>query len=235
MPDTSDFRNPFTAIGSEFSAGVERLDRLHLKPVSESGTLQEGLLIMVSKIIEMTRLLSGYVYSGSAVQMDDCYGIAKEIHVQEKFLTKGVVEAKVGSELRTLIIRFPFRLERIGDMLESVLNCCRIKATDDIVFSAAAHAELDQLFTTLLEAMNALRDAFLTPMRTSLEYILGRCRQMDLMLPAFRLAHWDRVEAGECDYQASSVYLDISDSLKSVSEYLEKMARTLLELGQVSS
>jgi len=231
MADTTDFRNPFTEIGPGFRADEVRLDQFHVKPVSASVSLQEGLLIMISKIIEMTRLLSGYVHSGSAVEMDDCYGIAREIHAQEKFLTKGIVEAKVGRELRTLVIRFPFRLERIGDMLESVLNCCRIKATDDIVFSNAAHAELDELFTLLLEAMIGLRGAFVTPNRASLEYVLSRCRQMDLMLPAFRLAHWDRVEAGSCDYQSSSVYLDISDSVKSVNDYLEKMAETLLEAG----
>jgi hypothetical protein len=50
------------------------------------------------------------------------------------------------------------------------------------------------------------------------------------MFEEFKLAHWERIEAGFCAVEASSVYRDILDSVKSVNEYLVKMTETLQEL-----
>ncbi len=226
------FFNPFRMLSPSLHHEALRIEKLYERPVSESVSLEEGLLIMISKLIEMCRLLSKCVFSGDAGQMDRCEALAREIHDQEKILTKDLVGAKIKSDLLSGVIRFPYRLERIGDMFESILNCCRIKAERGVPFSDKAYAELDALFSMLLEMMDNLRDAFQTPNKEILEAIVSSGFHLAELFEEFKLAHWRRLESGFCAAEASSMYRDILDSVKSANDYLVKMAQTLKELGK---
>jgi Na+/phosphate symporter len=231
MKDKRIVVNPFRMISRRLDGEAVRLEKLHEQPFSESLDLEEGLLVMISKVIVITELLSKCVFSESETQMDRAASLAKEVHDQEKALTLHLTTAGIAPDLLKGIIRFPFRLERTGDMLESILNCCRIKASQGILFSDKAQEELNQLFRVLLSVLNNLRDAFVTPNKFLLEHILSDVKTMGQMLQDFRLAHWDRLAAGFCSPRASSIYLDILDSTRSINEYIEKMSLTLLELG----
>jgi Na+/phosphate symporter len=258
MKDEHLFYNPFRMLSPKLDHEIEHTDELHEKPVTEEISLEEGLLIMTSKLIEMCRLLSICIVNGSAEQMDRVEVLAKEVHQQEKLLTRDLVKSGVQRDLLKGLIRFPYRLERIGDMLESILNCSRIKAGIDmtssnesrteankwspaqsyaysfvgpIPFSDKAYSEMDQLFERMLEMLNNLRDAIRTPNKLILEEITSDGKKMNQMFEDFKLAHWERLEAGYCTVLASSLYRDILDSVKSVNEYLIKMSQTLLELA----
>lgn len=233
MKDRRVLVNPFRMISSKLDFEALRMEELHARTFHESMPLEDGLLVMMSKIIEMTRLLSKSIVSGSPKQMDACQSLGKEVHQEEKVLTGELVAAGIPPDLLRSVIRFPVRLERIGDLLESILNCSRIRARDGIPFSDKALGELDQLFAVLLDMMNNLRDAFITPNKVLLEHVISQGRKLAQKLLDFRLAHWDRLEAGFCAPQASSVYLDILDSFTAINEYIVKISVTLLELGAV--
>jgi len=138
MKDEHIFYNPFRMLSPTLHYEIEHIEDLHKRPVSEKISLEEGLLIMISKLIEAGRLISKCVVSGSSSQMDRCGQLAKDVHLQEKILTKDLVASKVDGRLQRALIRIPYRLERIGDMFESILNCCRIKARDGVPFSDKA-------------------------------------------------------------------------------------------------
>ncbi len=232
MRDKSYFFNPFRMLSPKLNAEAFRIEELHREPVSKALTLEDGLLVMISKLIEMTRLLSKAVVSGSASQMDRCEALANEVDEQENILTKSLVTANVDKELLKGVIRFPYRLERMGDMLESMLRCCRVKEKRGIPFSDKAHAELDEMFAALMDILVNLRDAFKTPNKVLLEAIVADTLRLRNRLNDFKLAHWERLEAGICHVEASSVYRDILDSTKLACEYVEKMCETLLELDR---
>jgi Na+/phosphate symporter len=235
MKEKSVFFNPFRIISPGLNAGALRLKDLHTRPVSEPIPLQEGLLVMSSKVIEMIELLSKSVVTGAQKQMTACESLAQEVHQQEKVLTTDLVSSKLRPDLLNGLIRFPYRIERIGDMLEAILNCCRIKAQDGIPFTDKAYEELDQLFAFLSEMTTNLRDAFVTPNKILLEHIMSDSKKLDQMLLDFRFAHWRRLEGGFCSPRSSSTYLAILDSIAAINEYLKKMSATLLELGTTSS
>lgn len=224
------FFNPFRMLSPTLHHEALKIEMLYERPVSESVSLEEGLLIMISKLIEMCRLLSKAVFTGDAGQMDRCEALAEDVHNQEKVLTKDLLGSGIKSNLLTGVIRFPYRLERIGDMFESILNCCRIKAGKGVPFSDKAYTELDALFTALLEMMHNLRDAFQTPNKEILEAIISSGHTLNDLFEEFKLAHWRRLESGFCAAEASSMYRNILDSAKSASEYMVKMAQTLREL-----
>jgi Na+/phosphate symporter len=232
MKEQHVFFNPFRMLSPKLNEEAERLEKMHDVPVQQSVSLEEGLLVMISKLIEMNRLLSKSVFPGSRDLMDRCAALAKEVHYQEKVLTRELLTSGLKGEVMKGLIRFPYRLERMGDMLESILGCCRIRARDDIPFSDRAHAELDQLFSILDEMMINLRDAFRLPNKVLLQAILAQSNTLAELLEEFKLAHWERLEGGYCAIEASSIYREILDSAKSVNEYIAKMSSTLLELGE---
>ncbi len=225
------FINPFQIMGLSLSTGGVGIEDLHSRPVSESLSFEDGLPLMIAKILEMTRLLSRCLFSGSKAQMKTCEGLAKEIHRLEKVLTRSILSHEVRPDLAKGLLRFPFRLERIGDMLESILRCCHVRADEGVPITARACTELDQLFSALLDMMVHLRDAFVSPEKELLEHVLFRGKDLSRMLREFRSAHWARLAAGLCTPEGSSLYLDLFDSLKSINEYLEKICLTFLELG----
>jgi len=207
-----------------------RMEELHRKPFNETMTVEERVLVMISKIMAMTRLLSKCVFSGTPKLMNDCETLGREVRQEEKVLTTELVSSKVNPALLGGVIRFPFRLERIAGTLESISQCCRSKVRDGTAFSDKAHAELDQLFAVLLDMMTNLRDAFVTPNPILLEHIISQGKKLAQMLLDFRMAHWARLEAGFCAPHASSAYLAILDCMTSVNTYLQKMCMTLREL-----
>ncbi len=231
MKDQRIVVNPFRIISPKLDSEALRLEELHEKPFSESVALQEGLLIMVSKIIEMTRLLSKALVSGSLAQMEACERLAKDVHEQEKVLTRNLLSAGVKTQLSD-VIRFPYRLERVGDLLENILKCCRIKSRDGVPLGDAAHAELDRIFPILIEMLVNLRDAFLTTNRFLVDHIVNDGKKLSQALQDARLAHWERLERGFTAPQASSLYLDILDSVTGINEYIGKMCDRLVALAE---
>lgn len=224
--------NPFRTLSPNVDAEVLRLKELHRRRVSESSTLHEGVLIMISKLIEINRLLSGCVVTHDRSQVDECNRMVRELDEEEKILTRYLLSSGVSGDMWRGVIRFPYRLKRIGDMMDNISRCIRIKAETSVPFSDAALQELDQIFSLLTEMLTDLREGFTNPTQELLLGIEARYTTLRQMVDDFRSAHWDRVETGECVPDASSMYRDILDSVKLAGEYVEKMSVSLLAIGE---
>lgn len=186
---------------------------------------------MMGKILEMTRLLSRCLFSGSKSQMRASESLGKEIHHLEQIITRALLSRDIRHDVIKSLVRLPFRMERIGDMLESILNCCRVRSGEGVPITANACTELEQLFSVLLDMMVHLRDAFTSPDQEPLEHVLARSKDLARMLRDYRSAHWSRLAGGLCTLEGSSLYLDLFDSIKSINEYMEKIAATFVDLG----
>ena len=225
------FASPFRMMSPKLDSEALKLQELYRQPFSESFSVEKGVLVTISKIIEITQLLAKYVHSGSQAQFTDCLNLAKEVHAQERVLTRHILESGVKGDVLKGLLRFPYRLERLGDLQQNLLTIFHAKAKEGIPFNDKAHAELDRLLTLLAEILNNLRDAFVAPNKVLLDHIMDQTRQMSGMLDDFRLAHWERVEGGFCHAQATSMYLQVLDGLKASNEYIVKMTQTLLSFG----
>ncbi len=224
--------NPFQVLSPKVDAEVMRLKDLHRRRVSESSTLQEGVLIMISKLIEMTRLLSECIFTGDKARMDLCASLGMHLDEEERTLTRYLVSSGLSGEMWKGIIRFPYRLERIGDMLENILHCCRTKAKGAIPLSDDSSTEVKELFDLLLQMMEALREGFKRPTRELLERIAAQSQKLRQMARDCRSAHWERLKKGVCSPDAASLYGDLLDSATMAADYLEKMCLSLLALDE---
>jgi Na+/phosphate symporter len=230
MKEPRVFVNPLRILSLRLDREAVRLDDRRTAPQEVS--FEESLITTAGKIMDIIRLISKCIVTGDTSEMDRGAALAEDVHQQEKMLTKNLLSSGVRGELFKGLVRFPSRLERIGDSLETILRCCQIKAREGISFSDKAEEELGELFAMLLEMMNNVRDAFRTPNKLFLESIISQGRQLTGMLGDSRLAHWERMEAGFCSPRASSVFLEVLDSMKLMNEYIQKMCNTLIELGK---
>jgi Na+/phosphate symporter len=229
------FANPFRMMSPKLDSEALKLQELYRQPFSESFSVEKGVLVTISKIIEMTKLLAKYVHSGSEAQFHDCASLAREVHAQERVLTRHILESGVKGAVLKGLLRFPYRLERVGDLQESILNAFHTKAKHGIPLNDKAHAELDRLFTLLAEILTNLRDAFVAPNKVLLDHIVDQTKQLSQLLDDFRLSHWERVEGGFCHAQATSMYLQVLDAFKATNEYVIKMTETLLGFGGIEA
>lgn len=233
MRGRSQFKDPLRSLGSRNNTKDFEVETLHRKPVSNSVGLEEGLMLMMSKLIEMTRLL-GQCFSGSSgADPETCSGLAEEVREQSRILTKALVSMRVGENVIDSFMRLPIRLERVGHMLENFLECYRAKRRTEITFTDKARKEQEQLFVVLLDILTNFRDALENPSREGLLAVLFQGKRLQEMVQQFAGAHWKRVKSGACLAEASSMWCEILDSAKWANEYLMEGASTLLEMGEM--
>ncbi len=232
MKERRFFVNPFRIISPKLNAEVVRVDEAHPVKATEVTCLEEGLLIMLDKLIEMTSLMHRSLIETDREKIVKFRKLAQEIHEQEKGLTGDLVcsPSTNGEVLRALVL-FPGHFERIGDMLESIVNVASIKERDGIYFTEKAHEELAQLHKTFLDILSNFRTVLTTRDRELLDYVISQGTIFHQMTVDFALAHEDRLLQGLCFPKASSLYLDILDSAKVANRHVMDMSHTLTQLA----
>ena len=157
---------------------------------------------------------------------------AKRYTTREKSLTGDLVcyPATKGAVLKTLVL-FPGRLERVGDLLESMLNVSKIKARDGVPFSDKAQSELSKLFTLFTDILKNFQDVILNRNTAVLEQLVTQQTTLAQMTLDFALAHEDRLLEGLCSPKASSLYLDLLDSMRNANAHLKEMSEGLLKIA----
>jgi Na+/phosphate symporter len=233
MKDNQVFFNPFRLISPKLNREASRLEELYESPPSDVTCLEEGLLVMLTKLIEMTNLTYKALIIADPDKLKKCAGLGNEIHAEEKGLTGDLVcsPSTTGNVLKTLVL-FPGHLERAGDYLENVAKCAHIKARDGIPFSDKAHGELTELFGLLVEILKNCRDLLVTNNRTLLDYVRAQQKRLAQLTVDFALAHEDRLLEGLCSPHASSLYLDILDSVKGANDHLLRITDSLVKLDE---
>ncbi|MGO8820596.1 MAG: hypothetical protein ACLQT6_15150 [Desulfomonilaceae bacterium] len=231
MKDKQVFFNPIRMISPKLDAETLKLESLYKHPVSESLTLEEGLLVMLSKLIEMARLVRLGFISDCPEEIDACEVLGKDVHEQEKLLTTNLACAlKEPKEMCRTIILFPSHLERIGDFLEGILNCCKIKARDSVPFSEKGLFEVDDLLKFVLEMLKNLRDSIIAPNKYLLNHIISEEKRLDQLCQDLQIGHVDRLLKGICAPRGSSLYLDILESIQALMRHVRTMAEDLLNI-----
>ncbi len=231
MKDTRIFFNPLRMLSPKLDSEAIEIEELYQSPVSESMTLEEGLLVMLSKLIEMTKMLRESFSKASDETLSAATELGKEVHAIEKILTEGLAcTLTEPPEICRLVIMFPIHLERMGDFLESIANCCQIRCRDGVPFTDNVIAELDGMFGVLIDIMKNFRDALIRPNKVILEHVVTESTDLDQRCQDMQLAHVERLLTGATAPRGSSLYLDIIESTQSINRHVKTMANEMLTL-----
>lgn len=236
MKDTRYVWNPLRILSPKLDSEVERMEEGTAPEGYACDTPERTLVKMVDQMIEMTKILQTGFKSERDEKLCDCESLFSQIREQEKNCTTDLVREYevLGENVFRVAIRLPSRLERVGVMLEALMNCLRNKIKDGIPFSDKAHRELDEIFGLTIDILKNLRDAFLTHNKFLLDHIKGQASQLAELVEHARFAHWDRLERGFCSPLASSLYIRILDSFNSIYDYINKIYLTIVSLDRKS-
>jgi|GEM_PF-266990 len=218
-----------------FDTGAGREDlkpeEWHKVPVSEVLGVQQGFLIMISKIIEMARLLSVCILDPSRVRMDQCADYAIQVHKHRKILTADLLSSGWNGELVKDVMPLPFQLEGVAEDFEIVLACCRLKTGEKIMFGSKAQGRLHQSFAVLQDMLTNLLDAFTCYDDLLVQSIITESTDLARLVDDFRSMYRFRDGKSPDQAKATDAYQDILDAVKSANHSVAKICATLLELG----
>ncbi len=234
MSERPFYENPFETESEKVTAEVARLQAEHMRRIVQSPIFRERVVGMINKLLEMNMLLSKSFQTDDTSHLDQCERLAKEVHQEEKTLTGYLLHCGARGESCEGVIRLPYRLERVGDMLEDILHCCRTKIKRDIPFGLKAKEEVGELLFQLEEMFNILRDTFIGPHKDLFEKMTEKGKRLAQILEDFKSAHWVRVEKGISAPEGSSMFREILDSVKWTNEYLEKLCTSLRVISEMS-
>lgn len=228
MKDKRVFFNPVRMLSPKLDSEAIKLEELYQHPISESFTLEEGLLVMLSKLVEMTRLVRISFEGSSQDGIKNCEALADEVHQQEKLLT-GNLACTITDypDMCRAVILFPGQLERIGDYLESILNCCKIMTRESIPLSDKNISEIGEALQTVQQLLSDLRDIIIAPNKHLIQHVISQSEALDQKCQEMQLSHVDRLLEGSTAPKASSLYLDILESIQSIKRHIKEMAKSI--------
>ena len=228
MKDKRVFFNPVRMLSPKLDSEAIKLEELYQHPISESFTLEEGLLVMLSKLVEMTRLVRIGFEGSSQDGIKNCEALADEVHQQEKLLTGNLACNNTDyPDKCPAVIPVPGQLERIGDYLESILNCCKIMTRESIPLSDKNISEIGEALQTVQQLLSDLRDIIIAPNKHLIQHVISQSEALDQKCQEMQLSHVDRLLEGSTAPKASSLYLDILESIQSIKRHIKEMAKSI--------
>jgi Na+/phosphate symporter len=231
MKDTRVFFNPIRMISPKLDSEAIKLEELLAKSDDHPFTLEEGLVIMLSKLIVMTEQIRNHFMDAAPGKSEECEKLGNEVHILEKKLTENLACALTDPpHACRAIVLFPGHLERVGDFLESILNCCKIKARNDVQFTEKSLLDIDHMLKRSIDLMTNFRDSLIRPNRYLLQHVVEEATKLDQLCQDWELAHVERLLDGSTAPKASSLYLDILESTQSLNRHIRVMAENLLSL-----
>lgn len=217
---------------SDTGAGPEDLkpEEWHKVPVSEVLGVHQGFLIMISKIIEMARLLSICILDPSVARINQCADYATQVHDHRKILTADLVSSGWHGELVKDVMPLPFQLEGVAEDFEIVLDCCRLKGGEKTMFGSKAQGRLHQSFAVLQDMLTNLLDAFTCYDDLLVQSIITESADLAGLVDDFRSMCRFRDGKSSDQAKATDAYQDILDAVKSANHSVAKICATLQEL-----
>ena len=142
-------------------------------PTARAFGMHEGFATMIGKLIDMALSLSECVAAADNRYMSRCQKLREEVRFHQKSLTRDLLASPEEKDFLKVVIHLPFRLETIGERLECILNCFRIRGSSEMRFNDDSEAAFQQLLAILIDMMNNLRDAFALPDAILVESIIA--------------------------------------------------------------
>lgn len=237
MKDKSYVWNPLRILSPKLNTEIGKLDEPADIPVDATLSPDEILVIMVGKLIELTKMIAVGFKSENLSKVETCERLILEIGQLERLSTIELVKCSetFGQNVFKAVVRLPSRVERIGVMFDHILTCFKIKMREGILFSDKAQAELDGLFTVTTELLTNVRDSLVTCNSFILQHIETEIAKLTELAEEARFNHWERLEKGFCSPDASTIYLKILDSFKEIAHYCLKITNSICSLEDAIS
>lgn len=119
-------------------------------------------------------------------------------------------------------------IERIGDHAENIVELAERRIDQQLVFSAAAAAELETMYRVLLAMLDEVATALGSGDRDAARRALKHEEKLNRMQLEFRQTHVERLDAGSCRLISGLVFLDAVDNFEKIGDHLTNIAQAVI-------
>lgn len=181
-------------------------------------------------ILEIIELIRNGFNQHSFKILEQASEKARFLHKSENsILEKMIGDIKEHPNAR-FFVAIPPHLERIGDKLESMINCTRIKTSEVIMFSDKAVNELNYLMDTVKNILKCMKDMIITRNGVLIKTTLDEAETFGKIASDYATEHEERLISGTCAPRASSIYLDMLDSLREIAVHSKEIAQVVASI-----
>jgi Na+/phosphate symporter len=175
----------------------------------------------------LSLLQTAFIYNSSK-PLKDCYLNVETVKKSEVQLTKKITEmAKENPELKPYV-SVPVHLRRIAECIEKIAELIDKKIKDDILFSDRAITEITFLLQRLIDIIRPTADIILAKNMILKRYVEESESGVVKRANEYATLHEERLIEGLCLPIASSLYINMLDSIKDIAWHCKEIANKLV-------
>jgi phosphate:Na+ symporter len=143
----------------------------------------------------------------------------------------GVIAEDLAEEERQQCFRLKsvnVDLERVGDHTENLAEAAQDRINHHVLFSAAAIQDLNGAFAHVHATLSSALEALGSGDRALAERVRVMEDEMDRINLATRQRHMDRIQDGNCDPEASLLFVEALRNLERISDHADNLADSVL-------
>ncbi len=108
-------------------------------------------------------------------------------------------------------------LKLLSKHLFELMEEIKIKISEDILFSNRAFKQLLNLWTLTTDTFNRINSQIQTETGVNVDRLLAGYNQITVLIDQYEIEHEERLIRGVCPIKASSMFLNILDSIRNIS------------------
>ncbi len=195
----------------------------------ESKELLKAMYDMADNAENCISFLQTALIYNSSKPLKDCSSKVEAIKKTEAQLTKKATElARDNPELKPYV-SIPVHLLRIGENIEKLTELMDKKIKDNILFSDKAVTEITFLLQRLVDVLRPTADMILARNTILRRYVEESETGIVKRATEYATLHEERLIEGLCLPVASSLYINMLDSIKSIAWHAKEIAVKLVE------
>ena len=114
-------------------------------------------------------------------------------------------------------------LRMISRKFATFMEELKIRIAENIMFSDRAYGQLDYLWQSVAELFQLVIELSPSGSEEEREKITSRCRQLSRLMNQYDIEHEERLIRGICPIKASSMYLNMLDSIRGIVRCLSNI------------
>ena len=120
-------------------------------------------------------------------------------------------------------------IERIGDHAENVADLTTEKIVKNVRYSDQALKEIDNMFKYTLTSVNIAIESYETRDPKKADSIFAVEVRVDTLEREYRDNHIKRLNNGECNAYAGTLFIDLLSNFERISDHAENIAGSVIE------
>lgn len=117
-------------------------------------------------------------------------------------------------------------LKMISKNFSRFMEEIKIRIAEGIIFSDRAFQQLNYLWQTIDDILSQIAAYYHSPKKAEPGKIIAQCTQLSRLIDQYDIEHEERLIRGVCPIKASSIFLDMLDSLRSIVRCLRNISAT---------